>query len=666
MFKIAENIGKFLKALKCDKCLSVSAEGEFFVTYHPLRLIKAWLGWDRSSWIDLSREFRRVLWHLESIPVYFHTEGQKVGQLADFGAFIETGELLLRKLITFKHTQALHEKASLERLLIGLLYRLEAVNGGLSESKQICQSQYEALCASAAQWKEQQVVFHDHSLSTEDEEILRETCRYPRFVTLALQDSTLLEMFFTWVLRDRISVRPFIEYPYIQEKLNLFQLNGRIGRMGGDLLKISKVQVPEDAPQMIQKILTLPFEGKDISILNDQRCVVFRGNYVLSILDVYHEFARKVLGESNLEFLREGFINWNAFRWGWWDEDQKKYQLVDLEKEGWWKELPTIEVLTLKQVREKFGPHLDGRQWSIAAIATRQRANLDFEGAHAYSSIAIPIGQGRYAVYAFGKYSVKFPQDLLRAFLNIGQTSEATIACPDENVFYTHRQRSHYCLTISEKQGLAYLESVKKDMLIARAGNLVYQIESENCAKWAHQKIESIVGAHRIPNVFQMPFLRSQPNGVMLKLFDAIKSLPDPWPMRITLGFHFFLGGYKGLWIWEEGKRSWKSLIYHPFWDDTVIYHPSMLHKQQEIGLIRRSVPQGVTFSKEVLQESYHDLYHKMVIFGKSVLKACMKCWIVVLICLGIFFPSESKGINVWEEAFHSPDSQLNARVERV
>ena len=159
----------------------------------------------------------------------------------------------------------------------------------------------------------------------------------------------------------------------------------------------------------------------------------------------------------------------------------------------------------MKQARERFGPHLDGRQWSIAAVATRQYANLDFEGAHAYSSTAIPTDRGHNAVYTFGKYSVKFPQDLLRAFLNIGQTSEATIACPDENTFYTHRQRSHYCFTVSEEQGLAYLDSIKKDMLIARAGNFVYQIESENCAKWAHEKIEAVVGAHRIPNVFQMP-----------------------------------------------------------------------------------------------------------------------------------------------------------------
>jgi hypothetical protein len=647
MVKISNNIRGFNRALREEKSLRVTSEGDFYVTYGFTSFFQRVFGLDQFAWLNISRVFRDVLKEVESIAVDIIISNSNANQADVYKDFIDSAKKILEKLEGFHSDRVREEIVLLKRDLVALLYRIEENNGGLSNSS-VSNDQLISLIEAARSWKSSQVVFHDSLLSQDDIITLHEACHYSAFVDIILSNQKLLEKFLIWALRDRISIKTFIEYPSIAQKINDFDLNGRIGRMGGNLLKVVNVQNSEDGS--IQKIVTLPFEGRDISILDEKRYVLFKGNYALTIQEIFEEFAKKRYGGSNLEFMAEGIINWNSFHWGWWDESAQKYQLIDLEASDWWKQLPVLEVLSLRNAREKFGTHLDGRQWNVSAIATRERATLDFEGAHAYSSIAIPQGNGKYAVYPFGKFAMKFPETLTKALLNIGHTSDATVAYPDENVYYTHRQRSRFSFAINEQQGLVYMDSIKKDMLLSRAGNLVYQIETENCAKWAHQKIEEIVGHHRIPNVFQMPFLNSEPHGFMETVFAGVKSFPESWHVPTTVIIHFLLGGYKGLWIWEEGRRVWKALTHHSFWNDTIIYHPSMLHKQQELGIIGRHVSQGVTFTKEHIHISFHQLHHKMVVFGDYVADEAAKVLRAVIALIAKIFLSQQEKITAEEE----------------
>lgn len=669
MVKIFNNINTFVQELRNGNSFGVTPEGDFYVTNLLIETLQSLLGLTQSNWVSVSSRFRKALDQLESIPIYFNISESNAIQSENFKKFIEAGEIILQRLESYHSKKVNTEKLLLKRSLIALLYRLEEVNGGLSPST-ISKTQLDFIIQAAQAWKATQVVYDETALSPAEISILEKACEYSKFMDLIISNQELRDKFFGWVLREHISVQSFIEYPATQQKIDASDLRGRIGRIGGNLLKVLKVQVPDEAEDTFKKIVTLPFEGRDVSILDDQKYILFRGNYALTIREIFEEFAKKREGTSNLEFMGEGIINWNAFLWGWWDADIQDYHVVDFEQAEWWKQLPVFEILSLKEAREKFGAKLDGRQWNVAATAKRERANLDFEGAHAYSTLSIPIGDGRYAVYPFGKYATKFPPSLIRALLNIGHTSDATVAYPDENVYYTHRQRSSYSFAFNEQQGLAYMESVKRDMLLARAGNLIYQIESENCAKWAHQKIEEVVGPHRIPNVFQMPFLNSEPNGFMKLVFTGIKSLPVRWQDPVTLGIHFMLGGYKGVWIWEEGKQVWKSLTHHPFWNDIVIYHPSMLHKQQELGIIGRSVSEGVTFSKTHIHRSFHNLHHKMVVFGEYVLRTSTKIFRSIIEFFKKILSAEKLVSSLEEQfsisSFYTFEKTNNAKISKI
>lgn len=621
MYNILNNLHSFIGELVKKRPLICTYEGYFFIECRLTSFVRKLFRLEEHRLKSLASGFRICLGETEKIPVQFsEIDNEAAHQPVDFQLLIKAGNLIFEQMSSCTSASSRHERAALKRAIVGLKYRLEGANGGLDPSPS-SEGILDSLLEAAKDWKLSQPSFSHRSLSSSEILILQQACQYPEFVDILLHNPELLDRFLVWALRDRIDIRPFIEYPSLQKKINECELNGRIGRMGGKQLKIQRVHNQEDS--ILEKVVTLPFEGQDISILDEERFVLFRGNYALTVKEIFDIFKNKKYRAGNLEFMADGIINWNAHHWGWWDEDKQEYHKVDLSQDEWWTQLPTLEILSLQEAREKFGSHLDGRQWNLATIATRQWENLNFEGAHAYMSIAIPVGEGRYAVYPFGKYTFHFPSSLLKAFIRSCETTDATVAYPDENVFYTHRQKTRYSYALSEEQGRNYLELIKRDMLLSRSGNLVYQIHSDNCALWAQKKVEQIIG--NVPNLFQMPFLDSDPRGFMAFLFGSIKALPKKWQLPVTLFLHIPLGAYRGKWVWENGKRIWRSLMSHEYWNDTKLFHPALLHKQQEEGILGRYVSMGVTLSGAIIRQEYSAFKKELVRLAYSFLPTIVK-----------------------------------------
>lgn len=587
MFNIRFNLPTFIRELKRETPLRVSFDGDFYVENFFQSFIRRLFNLNQRRFTEAASAFYHQLNSLESVPVQFsETDVQEV----NFSLYVEAGQLLLDKMHPYQSRKAVRVRKQLERAVVALLYRLEGDNGGFNPVEPDV-GLYHQLLHAASVWKLTQPIFPEKRLDADEKFQLLNVSRYPVFANLVLKQEDLAEELFLWVLRDRLDVRPFVEFPHQQWKINRYALNGRLSKLGGKDLAIQKV----DCENGFKKILTLPFEGKAVSILDENKSVLFRGNYGMTIREVFECFDYKRIEAGNLEYMADGIINWNAHHWGYWDADLKDYVRIDFDKDAWWKELPVLEHLNLQEARKMFGKHLTGKEWNLALISTRMSQDLDYENAHAFTSISAPQGDGSYIVYTLGKFTFTFPETLLQAFLNIGETAEATIAYPDENVFYTHRRKTRYSYAISEIEARRYFESVKKDMLLSKEGNFIYQIESENCAKWSYEKLTTVVGQKRVPEIFAMPFLESEPHGVIEKVFGVIKSLPLSWQIPVTTSIHFLLGGYKGRLIIEDGRAIWKSLTHHKFWDDTVIFHPSMLYKQQEEGNIGRFVCAGVT-----------------------------------------------------------------------
>ncbi|HEY4832031.1 MAG TPA: hypothetical protein VIH61_05665, partial [Waddliaceae bacterium] len=337
---IEQNINTFALAIRMGDFLACNSRGRWYTTNGWRSYFLRFLGFEERSLINAANALRKILETLEKTPVRFSKDSnQPTTQVVDFQSYISATKALLERMKTYSSKNSIFARDVLNRLLIGLLYRLEEVNGGL-DPVPVSAEIINKLSLLALEWKLSQPVFKHKHLSITDSMVMQEVCHYPEIINIILANKHLRDEFFLWTLRDKISVRSFVEFPSMQRKLVDSVLNGRIGRLGGSSLKIQKEAVNDEIDGISWKILALPFEGKDINILDEQHIVMFRGNYGLTMSEIFKVFKNKRSKVGNLEFMSGGIINWNSHLWGWWNEDAQEYQKVDLGQLMWWKQLP--------------------------------------------------------------------------------------------------------------------------------------------------------------------------------------------------------------------------------------------------------------------------------------------------------------------------------------
>lgn len=593
MHLLEKSLDHFLQSLHQRKAINLEENGSWSMEPSYLKSIKRWLGFDEKRQLATVQAFISALDRLEKFPISFSDSGVPVKQKIDFKLYLSIGEEFFRLLEESVSEERLELEENLSRRLIALKYRLEMRNGGIDtvvsdvhglDKLSFHSSLLPDLLHVAAQWKERQKGRLERSLSIQDIEVIHEIGTYGEFAGLLLRSDNLQEKFFEWTLRDKNPVGVFIQFPALQENLTASLLQTRIGRLGGHALAIAKVPIEGENEQ--QKIVTLLVEGKPVSILDEEKLILFKGNYALKLKEIFNIFRNKENDVGNLEFFHEGIINWNTHRFGSWNADLKKYERVDLNQSKWWEQLPLFERLTEEESYFRYGVPLDGEHWLVAAAATRTSLNLDFENTHAFLEIAIPSAAGGYQIFHFGKFGIHLLPTFYEQLSHFCKTVPAVIAYPDSNVFYSHRQLNRYPFLIVKENGMRLMEAIKTDIIRGHQGNFVYQVESENCAKWSYETLVAVLGQDRVPNLYRMPLLETHPTGLVAKIFKFVKRLPSMLQVRVLTGLHMVLGAWRGTWIIENGQRVWKSLVSHEFWQTTEVYLPALLVEQSLNGAL--------------------------------------------------------------------------------
>lgn len=466
----------------------------------------------------------------------------------------------------------------LKQKLLALQYRLELIP--LKFQRHL----FDALRKEAKVWKQKQSLIPNKDLNLNDLKEIEKVAYHEHYSELVLESKEIKELLFNWIIRDQNDAIVFIQFPSLINRINSANLNGRLSCHGGHLLKVQKQKIGRG---YFQKIVTLPFEGRPTNILDESRVIDFKGNVSKTIAEIFEIFKNKDYRVGDFEFMNDGIINWNIHHLGFWDALQHSYIKVDLEKPEWWKQLPLFEVLTLKQVKMRYGWSVNGSTWIAAASATRGLASLSYEQTHAFLELAIPIGKGLYGIYDFGKLAYKYPNSFLETMDMFCRNVHATIAFPDENVFYSHRQHALHPFCLNPEQGFKLMDLIKRDIEVARTYNLLYQIESENCAKWVQLKLETILGKDCVPNLYRMQLLNTEPEGPVSKIFACIKKLPEKWQVPLLTTLHLPLGAAKKTWIEENGVPVAKSLKDHSFFHTGEVYLPAFMHDQLLRGSLK-------------------------------------------------------------------------------
>lgn len=381
---------------------------------------------------------------------------------------------------------------------------------------------------------------------------------YQSFVKLITLSPELKVDFLNWCLRDKNDPLIFISYPQTAKKLIDCNLSSRIGFYGGLRREGND--------------LTLPFEGKNISILDGEKEILFRGNYKLRVKEIFEIFQKRLVEIGNLEYFADGICNWNPKKGGWYNADRQDFEVEELNKEKWWESLPVGKELTPSEAAQCFGFPVDGTSWIVSLQATRQSNDHHPIGTHGWIQIAIPM-EGRYRLFDFGKIAEDFPVTLKENIIITAITVPGVICYPDENIFSTNRQHKWKAFEITEAEGKNLMLSIQQDLLRGKRGELPFQFLTANCCKWAWKSCKRHLG-DKLPELFQMKAKEFTVQG-----FEWIKFLPDTLiDLFLTLIF-WILGGNKEMVIPKKnGTPKVISLLRKKPWDpNNTFFHPGNL-----------------------------------------------------------------------------------------
>lgn len=546
--------------------------------------------------VDISKSFCRYLDTLETKPVLFGldptTAAVQKGNFATCFKAAEAVKAILQRTSTPEVTKQLN---FLAQRTAALQYRIESANGGQDLSP-LQQEMKDRLLALAAQWKSSVSFLVLKELSPRDIEKLERACQYPNFIRTLFIDKGLQDKFFSWAIRDNMPVDHFVQFPATCARIKSAVLAARIGRLGNELFPLVKQPTSQDG--VTEKVLMLPFDvGHNKieyhSILDESKEINVHGTWKLTIKKILDIFSYKNRNVGDLElFKTTGITVWNAFEIGRWNPEKSVYERIDLYNDDWWNELPVLEELTKSELEKKYNTPLEEGQWLICGKSSRQSNDLDLDGVHGFMEIAIPTDDGKYRTYPFANFPSTFPHTTIDLLFFLADTRPGKISYPDENVFYSHRQIASYPLAISREEGEMVMSSIRKDIISARYGDIIFQFAGDNCAFWAHTKLQSM--GRELPNLYKVRLEVPRARNLLLAtIFDNIRKTPDWMHQSLYAGVYLMFGGKRKRTVIENGQKVHKAQYDCKTRKESSIFHPGYLHEQILQGTLRGTVTAG-------------------------------------------------------------------------
>ncbi|NGX43803.1 MAG: hypothetical protein K940chlam7_02107 [Chlamydiae bacterium] len=572
MNRIETSPTEFSQALQKSP-IECDSQGNWFHENAFMRVVRRIFHLEDGVLAGVGQAFNQCLDRLEKIPVQFNADRNE-WQVPNSQEYLDTAEIVKQVLERSSSQKVKKELNALKYRIVALRYRLE--KDTIEEANKETVQKIERI---ANEWKSSQFIFDYKQLNLREQEFIKSACFHKLFAERVLEDTTLREEFLRWIIQDHNSPEVFIQYPGLQEKLVDSTLSPRTGFQGEKHLRIQKKEN--------LKIVTLPFEGKKVSILDEEKEVHFSGNLTLTMKEIFAVFKARMKEIGELEYFQDGIRHFNP---------KRIYDFVDLEKEKWWEILPVLKEISVDEAQLRYDQPCDGKQWVIEVKASRDNSDFQVIGTHAYLEVAIPIND-KYRIYTFGKFTETFPQkwyEYLDVFTN---TFPAIVSYPDENIIYTNRQQIGYSALATPKEGGAFMASIKRNILDGKKGNLVFMVQNENCSKWALKKAQHYLDTKRMPDLFGMDFFDIEFSGFIGLLFSILKKMPYFLRWLIVTAVVIILGAWRGKEIKTKKKQKirWISLLNDmPWTKGNQFIHPGNLFQRKEALLRNNAEINGV------------------------------------------------------------------------
>ncbi|SCA64162.1 hypothetical protein SCG7086_CI_00040 [Chlamydiales bacterium SCGC AG-110-P3] len=529
-------------------------------------------GWYRDGWLmsivrwftgtaardtNVVEAVQRVFDEIEKKPLVYN--GRKTLDATDQPYLaLAAGRVVIERYSGSKNAKlnaAINEVAN---RIIALEYRKAGADDYKSVEEASAFDPLSNLTTQAQKWMDQQLVFDKTKVDDKQKAALQRACRYPKFAEQISRDSITRGKFFKWALRDGLDVDIFVQFPAVRKRLSSAFLDKRLGRLGQEHLKMTKTG---------SKDVTLSFEGKQVSILDENSSVTLSKGYQMTVKAAFDVFRNKNKDVGNLEWTKDGITNWHVFKHGPWNPSSEKYESISFDKKDWWKQLPRFESISSEELQKRFGRTLKPGEHGMAAKGSRTTPDLNSLDAHGWLEVFIPNDSGTYDVLPIGKYATRFPASW-KEYIGIAAATEpAGLQYPEENVYRTSRQHAGLLKGLDSRQFDLLMENLGSDMKKAHNKGLVFQALGNNCAAWVQTVFQRVLG-DKTPKLYDIVYHETELAGPASYVFAPFKAIPNvPVKDFFLKGLFRLFGAAKGIQVQgDDGKSKFMSLSNSEFW----------------------------------------------------------------------------------------------------
>lgn len=526
---------------------------------------------------------------LEKIHILFSRSSEsELPQSRQIQSYLLLAKKVIRK---YEDHSDLHDQIQkLRCYCIGLKYRLQN-----SQSNEVYA--LEKVEDIFSKWKKVNPMKGDREVNFHEKKVLEKTCHYRSFVKLLLRDSSIREEYFKWVSEGN-EADPFIQFPAKATSLTWHSVSKILGHHGGHQLQVEVHHTPRGC----YKDLTMLFEGKRESILDDRKVVVLKHGYSLTLAEIFYIFRKRAEGFGNVEFSStKGFINWNPIKMGSYDPLLQSYHQINLDVENWYTQLEPTAIYSLDQAQKIFkdihGNSLecDGQRWMIGFVCTNAHEEILVQDAHAFLGVGIPDENKNYHFYPFGKFTQEFPPDLPESLQTFTQKAKALIQCfralidhlkggiayPDENIRNNRFSHASY-FSLTPEEGKSRLHKLREDLRSSRQGQLYFQYLSRSCIHWCYEILRSDISKDQAKELNGIHLFDVKTTGILKYFYRFLGLFSQENQVRVMNFLMKILKPNRVQIVGKKGEMKWISIVDKAPWADKCL-HPGVLIQKKKL-----------------------------------------------------------------------------------
>lgn len=556
------------------------------------------------SMVKVGRAFNEFLDSVERQSVLFANSSQVRQEQADrYAEIFEAARAVKSRLkahLTAKESRQM--LCEIKRHTLSLKYRIRKELGGENPLEQPNPTLMKNV--------KQSFAHKNKEYSPAEEQALAELCRYPKFVKLMLSSKDLVEETYKRIIIGRFGVAEFVEYHGTYKRMNECLLLGWIGRFGKNFFSIEN----ENTEHGERKVVKIMMDGTKVNLLDEEKWVTFDGHLEKSIKSVLEVFKAKNNQAGDFAVFEEGGIRrFNVHVHDKFNPETKLYEPIHLfnPNASWWEHYPVFERISRQELLRRYpkavneegkwgeaDTSLGTNKWLVVEKASSQKEFLDLDGSHGYMDIYIPTPSGEYILYPFGKFASNFPRGFLGRLKFIVGTFISKISFGDENHCYFFRQHGAIPYAVGEQKSKTLMDEIRKDILLAREGNLVFQFPWENCSQWVYKKLKIAFGKKKhgglIENNYKMAVLDTRPSNFILKfMVKVVRRFPKKTQAVATYVALLGFGSFRKKTIVEDGVPVKKSVAKSGFRKKQKVYIPGLMLDRIKEESIRGFVTTG-------------------------------------------------------------------------